>query len=402
MAVEGTLDLFQLPEILQVISQQKKTGILTVQGPQDIVAVSFLTGRIVAVDALNQPLEDGLAKILQSEGILNAADLARANAEHHSSGSRLVDVLVEKHFLQREQLMRAMRIQTFRLLEQLLGWKEGDFKFYSGDEVSYEEGFSPISVEELLIRAVQHATPAAQPEPPRPRPRPPAVSPPASAAPPPQIAHPAPGAERAPQRPDLRIVPGATPAPPLQPPRAVPPAASRADDAAAAEAVSPYRRVTVEERADALPHGARAGKLLGAGLAAAVLVLVVLFPAAVSLPLPWQEAEHEALQRELRASLFLKIDRAAKTFYLVRGQFPDQLSELVEARLLTAADLVDPTGAALAYASSSESYRLYPVRRGKPIAGSEVDESVTGNFLLDPELSNSRSDSDSPPLVLID
>ena len=42
MAVEGTLDLFKLPEILQLISQQKKTGILTVQGQQDIVAISFL------------------------------------------------------------------------------------------------------------------------------------------------------------------------------------------------------------------------------------------------------------------------------------------------------------------------------------------------------------------------
>jgi len=47
MAVEGTLDLFKLPEILQLISQQKKTGILTVQGQQDIVAISFLNGRIV-------------------------------------------------------------------------------------------------------------------------------------------------------------------------------------------------------------------------------------------------------------------------------------------------------------------------------------------------------------------
>ena len=46
MAVEGTLDLFQLPEILQLISQQQKTGILTVQGQNDIVAISFLSGKI--------------------------------------------------------------------------------------------------------------------------------------------------------------------------------------------------------------------------------------------------------------------------------------------------------------------------------------------------------------------
>ena len=53
MAVEGTLEVFKLPEILQMISQQQKTGILTVQGQQDIIAVSFLKGQIVTVDSLN-------------------------------------------------------------------------------------------------------------------------------------------------------------------------------------------------------------------------------------------------------------------------------------------------------------------------------------------------------------
>ena len=58
MSVEGNLDLFQLPEILQLIGQQQKTGILTVQGEEDIVAISFLHGKIVAADSLNQAVEE--------------------------------------------------------------------------------------------------------------------------------------------------------------------------------------------------------------------------------------------------------------------------------------------------------------------------------------------------------
>src|ERR1043166_4776128 len=73
MAVEGTLDLFKLPEILQLVSQQKKTGILTVQGQQDIVAISFLNGGIVAADALNHTLEEGLGQVLVGEGLLSAS-----------------------------------------------------------------------------------------------------------------------------------------------------------------------------------------------------------------------------------------------------------------------------------------------------------------------------------------
>ncbi|HSK78557.1 MAG TPA: DUF4388 domain-containing protein, partial [Thermoanaerobaculia bacterium] len=173
MAVEGTLDLFKLPEILQLISQQQKTGILTVQGQQDIVAISFLNGRIVAADALNQTLEQGLADVLVREGLLSAPEFARASAEHQSSGARLLDVLVERRFVERPQLLHALRLQTYRLLQQLLRWSEGDFKFYSGDEVSYEEGFQPISVEDLLINSLPEVQPPQPAPPPGPRPVPP-------------------------------------------------------------------------------------------------------------------------------------------------------------------------------------------------------------------------------------
>ena len=37
---------------------------------------------------------------------------------------------------------------------QLLRWEQGDFKFYSGEEVAFEEGFYAISIEELLIRSL--------------------------------------------------------------------------------------------------------------------------------------------------------------------------------------------------------------------------------------------------------
>src|SRR3954466_14271921 len=101
MAVEGTLDLFKLPEILQLVSQQKKTGILTVQGQQDIVAISFLKGRIVAADALSQTLDEALAQVLVKEGMISASDLHRAAAERQSSGSSLIEVLVERRYLER-------------------------------------------------------------------------------------------------------------------------------------------------------------------------------------------------------------------------------------------------------------------------------------------------------------
>jgi len=382
MAVEGTLDLFKLPEILQLISQQRKTGILTVQGQQDIVAISFLNGRIVAADALNQTLEEGLSQILLKEGMIGAADLGRASAEHQSAGGRLIDLLVERRYIERSQLLAALRLQTFRLLELLLRWNQGDFKFYSGDEVSYEDGFVPIAVEELLIHAVQNAPP---PEPARPT-----MLRPVPASPPPQPAVAAPGPEARAAAPSPRLVAVAKPAP------------AAAPVMVAAEAPAAPRKAKLEPRLVTSAVPAWMGRVLAVFLA--VLMVIVLLRAAnvLVLPFPCQDREREGLARDQRAALYLKIDQAAKTWFLLKGTFPDHLQDLVAAGLLSADDLTDSEGHRLLYRPSEESYTLDPLEGGKAVPGAGATEAITGNFLLDPEFLNVPPEATVQPLVLLD
>jgi hypothetical protein len=374
MAVEGTLDLFKLPEILQMVAQQRKTGILTIQGQQDIIAISFLNGQIVAADALNQSVEEGLAQILVGEGLMTANDFARAAAEYHASGLRLLDFLVDRLYVARPELLRALRIQTTRLLEQLLRWDKGEFKFYSGDEVSYEEGFTPIPVDEFLFQSAQRNPGVAA----GPRPVPVALQ---AAPAPPAPAAPAAAAEEAAARPGLRVVPRSAPG--------------------EAERPGPFRKMKVEAPA-AAPARPVVPRLLAAGFALLIVLAVVFRPVAVLLPFPWQERERDALAQDLRSSLYVKIDQAAKTSFLLAGRFPADLESLVEAGLLARADLRDPQGRALRYEPGEESYTLQPFEAGKPVAGTETSEAVTGNFLLDPGILSVPAESAEHPLVLLD
>jgi uncharacterized protein DUF4388 len=381
MAVEGTLDLFKLPEILQVISQQRKTGILTVQGQQDIVAISFFNGRIVAADALNQTLEEGLSQILLKEGMISAPDLARAASEHQSAGGRLIDLLVERRYLERSQLLQALRLQTFRLLEQLLRWSEGDFKFYSGDEVSFEEGFVPIPVEELLIHAVQSASDS-EPARPASRPRPAAHLQPVPS--PPAGPRPAPAGPRA---------VAVKPAPP-----AAPSTGAEVED----EVSGHFRRMKIEPRLAASTAPGWLGWMPAGVLAVLVMAALLAAPNGLILPFPWQEREREGLARDQRTALYLKIDHAAKTWFLLKGSFPDRLQELVDADLLSRADLEDAEGHRLLYEAGEESYVLEPLERGRAIEGAGATEAITGNFLLDPEFLNVAPETSVQPLVLLD
>jgi hypothetical protein len=411
MAVEGTLDLFKLPEILQLVSQQRKTGILTVQGQQDIVAISFLNGRIVAADALNQTLEEGLSHILLKEGMISAPDLARAVSEHQASGGRLIDLLVERRFIERPQLLEALRLQTYRLLEQLLGWSQGDFKFYSGDEVSYEEGLVPISVEELLINMAPSDSAAVRPQPAVPVPAPPpAVAPPPVPVPVPRAAAPVkleplplplplPRASAPAPSARLAAVP-MVPAVPASTPSTAPNAPIVPPDNL--DATGHFRRMKLESRPAPSASLGWIGRSLALLLAALVVATVLRVPDSLLLPFPWQEREREVLVRDQRAALYLKIDRAAKTWFLLKGSFPDHLRDLVDARLLSPADLEDPEGRPIQYAASEDGYTLRPLEGTRPVPGAEATEAITGNFLLDPEIFSPAQQSTAAPLVLLD
>jgi hypothetical protein len=151
--MEGELRNQQLVSALRSIGRNRTTGILTVQGPEEIIAFSFFEGAIVGADALNQSLEHGLGEVLASQELVDRSEFAGLLAEHEAGGGRVLDLLIERSYLDRDQLLDAMRRNTYRLCLEALSWQEGEYRFFRGDEVAFEAGVEAISVGELLVRS---------------------------------------------------------------------------------------------------------------------------------------------------------------------------------------------------------------------------------------------------------
>lgn len=443
MAIEGTLDLFQLPDILQLISHQGKTGILTVQGEADIVAISFDRGRVVAADALNQTLEEALGEVLAGQGLVAPAEFSAVAAAHKAGDGRLMDLLVERRYIDRGQLLEALRLHTYRLLVELLTWRVGEFKFYSGDEVSYEEGFEPISVEELLIRSVEEAAGEGHPTIPDSR----SIYEPVPPGRPIRVRREGeeaagPGVDAvwlSPADKELldkldggfnvtalvkrtggdeykvrytlhrlleagvvRRRPPASAAPQVAPPVLLPAAAK------AARAEKAEEEAEEAKEAEEVPAWRLAGiaPIWPGRVLAGVSLLVVLFavvgaPLSPALPFPWQAGQRQALGREVRAAAFGRIDRAAKTYFLLEGRFPDTLGELAQRGLLGRAEIRDPLGERLKWSAQEAGYVL-AAGSDEPGPPSGSTEAITGNLLLDPDFLGGAPVSKLPPLVLLD
>jgi hypothetical protein len=141
--------------------------------------------------------------------------------------------------------------------------------------------------------------------------------------------------------------------------------------------------------------------LLALLLAAVLVVSAVIVPAGALVPFPWQEADRRAAAEVQRLADRLAVDRAAKTFFLLEGHFPDHFEELVALGLLDGEDRVGPQGEHLELVAGEESYDIVAAGVDQPL----WSEAISGNFLLDPELrggSGVVASSLEAPLVLLD
>jgi hypothetical protein len=356
VSIEGSLEEFRLPDVLQMVARQRKTGILTVQSDTTIVAVSFLGGDVVSADSLAQTVEDRLGEVLVREGLLDRSKFAALAARQEAGEGRLLDLLVRAGGVTREQVLACLRLQTGELVGELLDWRQGEFKFYGGDEVSHEEGIEPLAVADLV--AGSETVPP--PEPPEPV---------ETTAPiPPQ-----PFAEPAPlPRPAPIVVEMPLPEPEVD-----------------------------EEPAAAAQLPPSAAPVLASVLAACLLVAVRVAPVSFLLPFPWQAQDRRALLEVQRLADHLAVDRAAKTYFLLEGRFPDSLDRLVELDLLDPEDLVDPQGRRLLLDPRADSYEVRP--RGEGGLEEARTEAITGNFLLDPDFLDVPGGVETEaPLVLLD
>jgi hypothetical protein len=159
----------------------------------------------------------------------------------------------------------------------------------------------------------------------------------------------------------------------------------------------PRRTVTLQRTATWLARG------LGASLAVLILALLVVpgERSSLSFPFPWQQEARGSFQRAQVTALYDKIDRSVRTYYLLYGRYPEDLSILVDLELLRERELFDPHKRWLQYAAFDDGYTLRPVASGPPGAGLEVRAELRSDFFLNPSFVELPTQS-SNPVVLLD
>jgi hypothetical protein len=131
MSLSGNLKTVAFPDVLQLLSTGKKTGILECKTPSRQKEVAFRDGNIVFASSVNSS-EDLLGNMLLKRGKISKTDLERAITLHRQTGRQLGTTLIDMNLFDKEEIGQCLKLQIEEIVYNLFSWKEGDFIFHEG------------------------------------------------------------------------------------------------------------------------------------------------------------------------------------------------------------------------------------------------------------------------------
>ena len=156
MALEGTLRDFSFADILQLISLQRKTGVLTLRNEDDVVNISFLEGKIVGADSLNQHAEDRVGLILMKKGKVSEVELESALNRQQETLQRLGTILVEHDIVARTDVRDALEQQMLQIIYRVFRLSDGEYHFSQETDIDYdEELLEPMGTDSIIMEGAR-------------------------------------------------------------------------------------------------------------------------------------------------------------------------------------------------------------------------------------------------------
>ena len=129
MALQGTLKDFSITEIIQLIGQQLKTGVLRIRRAKDLVEIHFVDGMIVHVYSNYRGKKDLIGEILVKAQLITEEQLERVLRIQKETLKYLGEILVELQLLTKDHIIKVIITQIYETVYDLFWWEDGTFYF---------------------------------------------------------------------------------------------------------------------------------------------------------------------------------------------------------------------------------------------------------------------------------
>ncbi|MBK8802207.1 MAG: DUF4388 domain-containing protein [Fibrobacteres bacterium] len=128
-ALNGQLRDFSLPDVLQFILQQRKSGRLTLTFHHQRAEVGISRGNVSHIDVDGRNVETVIRDWLLSCGRMNSEELSGVESVSRSMDRSILETLVAKKFINAEERAEWIGIVAEDLVCDLFQWQEGAYEF---------------------------------------------------------------------------------------------------------------------------------------------------------------------------------------------------------------------------------------------------------------------------------
>lgn len=156
MALEGTLRDFSFADILQLISLQRKTGVLTLKNDDNVVTISFLEGCVVGSSQLNQQTEDRIGLILLKKGEITETELEAALKHQEETLQRLGRIFIDHGIVEGDIVREALEQQILQIVYRVFRWNDGDYHFSQETSIDYDRDLMrPMAADSIIMEGAR-------------------------------------------------------------------------------------------------------------------------------------------------------------------------------------------------------------------------------------------------------
>lgn len=142
MPLNGDVKTFPLAAIVQMVNDERKTGILTVSTPRRRCSIYFRGGNIIHVRG-NTDKELKLGALLKANNLISEDRLEDMLAVSKAMEKRLGTVLLEREYIELDRLVSIIHLQFKEVVSTMLSWDDAKFSYKDGldgytDEIKCE------------------------------------------------------------------------------------------------------------------------------------------------------------------------------------------------------------------------------------------------------------------------
>ncbi|KAA0257410.1 DUF4388 domain-containing protein [Deferribacter autotrophicus] len=157
MSLKGDIKEFSLLDVLQIISQNQKSGILKVSSNEDFFGeIYFYDGKLVDVKIESEDDTLKIGNYLVTKKIITSDKLKELLEKQKKFPLRFGKLLIEEGILDKNKLKEIFKNFLINKLEKILSLEAGNYEFINASIDYNSDEIDPISLDAIILDALKN------------------------------------------------------------------------------------------------------------------------------------------------------------------------------------------------------------------------------------------------------